>query len=115
MRLVERELEFTVAQALVDEVVAGTGGVLVVAGPSAIGKSALLGALADRARAAGVAVRSVGATRLGAEVPFALARWLLEPAVRAAPSVLAAGWARHARSLFAGEVSGAGDQRSLGA
>jgi DNA-binding CsgD family transcriptional regulator/tetratricopeptide (TPR) repeat protein len=50
---------------------------------------------------------------LGAEVPFALARWLLEPAVSAAPAVLAAGWARHARPLFAGEVGGAGDQRLL--
>jgi hypothetical protein len=60
-----------------------------------------------------MAVRSVRATRLGAEVPFALARWLLDPLVRAAPSVLEAGWSRHARSLFEGEASGAGDRRSL--
>src|ERR1700741_3068831 len=113
MRLLEREREYAAAQALIDGAVTGGGGLLVVEGPSGIGKSALLAEVARRAEAAGVAARSVRATRLGAEVPFALARWLLEPAVRAAPSVLAAGWARHARSLFAGEVSGAGDQRSL--
>src|ERR1700761_1097356 len=113
MRLLERERECAAAQALIDGAVTGGGGLLVVEGPSGIGKSALLAEVARRAETAGVATRSVRATRLGAEVPFALARWLLEPAVRAAPSVLAAGWARHARSLFAGEVSGAGDQRSL--
>ena len=93
--------------------VAGVGGVLVIEGPSGIGKSVLLEEVAGRARAAGVAVRSVHATRLGAELPFALARWLLEPAVRATPAVLEAGWARHARSLFEGDVGGVVDQRSL--
>jgi DNA-binding CsgD family transcriptional regulator len=73
----------------------------------------VLAEVARRAATVGVAARSVRATRLGAEVPFALARWLLEPAVRATPSVLGAGWARHARPLFAGEVSDAGDPRTL--
>lgn len=113
MRLLERERECAAALALVDGAVAGAGGLLVVEGPSGIGKSVLLEEVARRAGAAGVVTRSVRATRLGAEVPFALARRLLEPAVRAAPSVLAAGWARQARSLFAGEVSGAGEQRLL--
>ncbi len=113
MRLLERDRERAAAQGLVDAAVAGVGGVLVIEGPSGIGKSVLLEEVAGRARAAGVAVRSVHATRLGAELPFALARWLLEPAVRARPSVLEAGWARHARSLFEGDVSGVVDRRSL--
>jgi ABC-type cobalamin transport system ATPase subunit len=79
MRLHERERESAAAQALIDAAQAGTGGLLVVEGPSGAGKSALLGELAGRAGAAGIVVRSAGATRLGAEVPFALARWLLEP------------------------------------
>ncbi|MGH2857127.1 MAG: ATP-binding protein, partial [Solirubrobacteraceae bacterium] len=113
MWLVERDRELSVAQGLVEVTRAGTGGLLVIEGPSGIGKSALLGELAGRAAAGALAVRSVRATPLGAEVPFALARWLLEPAVHAVPSALEAGWARHARSLFDGEVGGPGDQRLL--
>ncbi len=113
MRMLERDRECAAAQALVDGVVAGVGGLLVIEGPSGSGKSVLLAELARRADAAGVAVRSVRATRLGVDVPFVLARRLLEPAVHAEPELLAAGWARHARPLFEGEVSIAGDQRSL--
>ena len=113
MRLLERERECAAAQSLIDAATEGEGGLLVVEGPSGIGKSALLAEVARLAEEAGVAVLPVRATRLGGEVPFALARWLLEPAVRASPAVLDAGWARRARPLFTGEVSGAGDQRSL--
>ena len=113
MRLLERERESAATQALIEAAGAGVGGLLVVEGPSGVGKSALLGELVERAVAAGMVVRSVHATRLGAEVPFALARWLLEPPVRAAPSLLEAGWARHARSLFEGEASTAGNRSSL--
>ena len=69
MRLLEREREYAAAQALIDGAATGGGGLLVVEGPSGIGKSALLAELARRAAAAGVAARSVRATRLGAEVP----------------------------------------------
>src|SRR5690349_21477461 len=110
MRLLERDRESAAALALIESAVAGAGGLLVAEGPSGVGKSALLAELAGRAAAAGMVVRTARATRLGAEVPFALARWLLEPSVRAEPSVLDAGWARHARSLFEGEASGAGDR-----
>src|SRR3954451_14767522 len=113
MRLVERERECAAVQALVDGARVGTGGLLVIEGPPGIGKSALLAELATRAGAAGVAVCSARATRMGAGIAFALARWLLEPAVRATPAVLQVGWARHARPLFEGEARGDGDQRSL--
>ncbi|MGH2889798.1 MAG: AAA family ATPase [Solirubrobacteraceae bacterium] len=113
MRLLERERECAAAQALIDAAATGGGGLLVVEGPSGIGKSVLLAEVVRRAGAAGVAARSVRATRPAAEAPFALARWLLDPLVRATPSALAAGWARHARPLFTGEVSGAGDRRVL--
>src|SRR4051812_45517116 len=99
MRLVEREQERAAVQALVDDAAGGTGGFVVIEGPPGIGKSALLAELATRAGAAGVAVCSARTTRLGTGIPFALARWLLQPPVRATPSVLQAGWARHARSL----------------
>ncbi|MGH2928944.1 MAG: AAA family ATPase, partial [Solirubrobacteraceae bacterium] len=94
MRLLERERECAAAQALIDAAATGGGGLLVVEGPSGIGKSVLLAEVVRRAGAAGVAARSVRATRPAAEAPFALARWLLEPLVRATPSALAAGWAR---------------------
>ena len=113
MRLRERDQEGAAAQALVKRAVAGRGGLLVIEGPSGIGKSTLLADLAVRAAAAGVTWHSVRATRLSSEIPFGLARWLLEPAVRAAPSLLQAGWARHARSLFTGELGRGGDRRSL--
>ena len=113
MRLRERELECAAAQALVDRAAAGSGGLLVIEGPPGIGKSALLAELARRAGVAGLAVHAVRATRLGGEIPFGLARRLLEPVVRAAPSLLEAGWARHARPLFEGEIGGPGDRRSL--
>ena len=113
MRLWERERECAAAQALVDRAVAGGGGLLVVEGPPGIGKSALLAELAERAVAGGVVTQLGRATRLGGEIPFGLARWLLEPAVRAAPSVLDVGWARHARPLFAGDLGAVGDRRSL--
>ena len=109
MRLIERERESAVLHALVD----AARGLMVVEGPSGVGKSALLGELAERADAKGMTVHEARATRLGASVPFALARWLLEPPVRAAPAALEAGWARQARPLFDGEASAVRDRRSL--
>jgi hypothetical protein len=113
MRLLERDRELAAAQALVDRAVAWCGRVAGDRGPAGDRQDGPLEETAGRARAAGVALRLVQATRLGAELPFALARWLLEPAVRAAPSVLEAGWARHMRSLFEGKVSAVVDRRSL--
>src|SRR5262249_9334704 len=113
MRLRERELECAAAQALIDRAAAGSGGLLVIEGPPGIGKSALLAELAERAGVAGLTVQAVRATRLGGEMPFGLAGGLCGPAIRAAPSLLEAGWARHARPLFEGEAGGAGDRRSL--
>jgi DNA-binding CsgD family transcriptional regulator len=113
MRLVERDRELAAVRALVNEASRRLGGLLMFEGPSGVGKSALLAELAARAGDAGVSVASVRATRLGGESPFSVARRLLEPAVRARPSVLEAGWARHARSLFDGEPGGAGIASSL--
>jgi ABC-type transport system involved in cytochrome c biogenesis ATPase subunit len=70
MRLLERDREFAAAQGLVNRAVAGAGGLLVIEGPPGIGKTALLQETAGRARAAGVAVRLVHATRLGASDRF---------------------------------------------
>src|SRR3954452_20822301 len=113
MRVLERDGERAAVQALIDRAATGGGWVLVITGPPGIGKSALLAELAERAAEASVAAHSVHATRLGGEIPFGLARWLLEPAVRAAPSVLEAGWARNARPLFEGELARVGHRRLL--
>jgi DNA-binding CsgD family transcriptional regulator len=113
MGLMERDREVAAAQALVDDAARGIGGLLVIEGPSGSGKSALLAQLAQRAGHAGIAVRSARATRLGAGVPFGLARGLLEPVVRTTPSVLDAGWARHARPLFEGATGDIGVSRLL--
>lgn len=113
MRLLERDQESTATRALVDGVVDGRGGLLVIEGPAGIGKSALLAELAERAGAAGVAVWPSRATRLGGAITFGLTRWLLGPAVSDTPAVLEAGWARHTRLLFDGGSDGAGERRLL--
>jgi DNA-binding CsgD family transcriptional regulator len=113
MWLLERERECAAAQALVDGVVAGTGGLLVIEGPSGIGKSVLLAELTEQARHAGVTVFSAHATLLGGGISFGLARWLLEPAIRATPSALETGWAQHARPLFEGGTGQTGERRLL--
>lgn len=113
MALLERDSERAAAHGLIDGVAVGLGGLLVIKGPPGIGKSALLAEVAERAAEVGVSAQSIRATRLGGQIPFGLARWLLEPAVRAAPSVLDVGWARNARPLFEGEVARRAHRRLL--
>jgi DNA-binding CsgD family transcriptional regulator len=108
VQLEDREVECAGLESLITGARDGRGGVIVLEGPSGAGKSALLAWLAARSEGAGIRAVAVRATPLGAEVPFGLARRLLEPAVRAAPSLLDAGWARRARPLFAGDVAGPG-------
>ena len=108
MGLVERELECARLDAVVTAAAAGHGGLALVEGPPGIGKSALLAWLGDRCASAAVAVRTVRATELGAEVSFGLARRLLKRDVRRHPELLEAGWARRARPVFDGEAPGGG-------
>jgi DNA-binding CsgD family transcriptional regulator len=113
MDLVERDAEYAALDELVAGVALARGGVVVVEGPPGAGKSALLAALPARAGEAGVRVVTARASELGRDVPFALARRLLEHGVRATPGVLEAGWARHARPLFEGSLNGTGNAAPL--
>lgn len=111
MSLLERERESASLRGLVADVVGQRGGCLIVEGQPGVGKSALLTELAAVCRDAGAAVCVIHATPLGQQIPFGVARRLLDPLVRAHPASLQAGWARHARSLFDGDL----DQLATGA
>ncbi|HWE08426.1 MAG TPA: AAA family ATPase [Solirubrobacteraceae bacterium] len=108
MGLVERELECALLERVMRCVSSGDGGVAIVEGPPGIGKTALVRWLARRCQSAGVGIRTVRATELGAEVSFGLARRLLESDVRRRPELLRTGWSRRARPLFDGDAPGGG-------
>src|SRR3954447_25126111 len=99
MDLLEREAEYAALETLIDDVTGGGSGLVVLDGPAGAGKSALLAALPGLAGPADVNLVAGRATELGGDVPFGLARRLLEPAIRAAPAALETGWARQARPL----------------
>src|SRR4051794_21693397 len=82
-RLLERDHEL----AVIDDFVSGIDGqgprLLLIEGPAGIGKSALLEAARERARAEGI--RSLGArgSMLEREFPFGVVRQLFEPSLAA--------------------------------
>jgi tetratricopeptide (TPR) repeat protein len=106
--MLEREHERAALEGLVADVRRGGGGYIVVEGPLGVGKSALLGELVAYGASARVNILFARATRLGRDVPFGLARRLLEARVRESPSALMSAWARQARPLFDGEQGGLG-------
>ncbi len=108
MELLERDAECAALGALLRELSSGRGGLAVLAGPSGVGKSALLDWLTARCTTTGTSVVSARATELGGAVAFGLARRLLEPRVRSDPSLIASGWARRCSPLFGGEHPGSG-------
>jgi DNA replication protein DnaC len=69
--LVGREMQLTTVARAVQDVQAGGSRVLAVVGEPGIGKTALLAATADRARAAGLLVLEGRAAEHEREVPFA--------------------------------------------
>jgi hypothetical protein len=100
LELLERETEC----ATLDRLIEG-GGLVVFEGPPGAGTSALLCVLDARADAAGRLALCARATPPVRDVPFGLARRLLEPWVS---RLAMAGWARHARPLFEGDVRAGG-------
>lgn len=108
VELLEREFERVALDTLVERSARGDGHTVVLDGPPGVGKSALLAWLTARCASAGLKHLLTRATRLGAEVPFGIARRLLADEVRANPALLDVGWARRCRPLFDGEVPGAG-------
>ena len=77
--LLERERELSVLTRALDRLMEGHGAMLMVAAPAGIGKTRLLAEAADLGRERTVAVRAARAGQLEREMPFAVARQLLEP------------------------------------
>src|SRR5687768_14859388 len=84
--LLERERELQALGAAVTEVGAGAGRLLVIEGPSGIGKTELLRTLRERARDAGMVVLWARGGEFEQDFPFGVVRQLLEPVLsRAEP------------------------------
>ncbi|MCP3804463.1 AAA family ATPase [Allokutzneria sp. A3M-2-11 16] len=81
MRLIERDRELAAQSAALGEALAGCGSVLLVEGAPGIGKTALLRAAAEDARERGFGVFTAVGGELDQELPFAVVRQLLEPAL----------------------------------
>jgi DNA-binding CsgD family transcriptional regulator len=114
--LVERAGELTAVARALDETALGSGRCVVLEGPGGIGKTAVLDAAGDYARAAGARVLAARGDELEREFPFGVARQLLEPVVHdgdgSADPALLAGPARLAGVLL-GVGTGAGQASAL--
>jgi DNA-binding CsgD family transcriptional regulator len=77
--LLEREAELQAVAGRLDAVLAGHGALLVIEGPAGIGKTSLLDAAAEAARARGMAVLRARGALLEQTFSFGVARQLLEP------------------------------------
>lgn len=91
MRLVEREVELAELAAAIGDAEGGVGGVLLVRGPAGIGKTSLVTAAAEHARARGMLVFGARAIDLEQSFTFGVVRQLLERHVRAQPALLGEG------------------------
>ena len=82
--LLEREAELAAATALLDGAGSGDGDVLLVEGVAGIGKTVLLGAVAEEAARRGARVLRARGGEIERESAFAVVRQLLEPPMAAA-------------------------------
>jgi DNA-binding CsgD family transcriptional regulator len=105
--LLERGDELAVLDGLVERLADRRGGVVLLEGPTGAGTSVLLSELEARAEAAGLAVLRARGSDLGREIPFGLARRMLERAARERPDALAQGLAAVARPVFDGTLAAA--------
>ena len=92
--LLERDRELGTIAAAIDAAADGRGGVVWIEGPSGIGKTSLLRAGCEHARAGGLRVMRARPGPLERELAFGVVRGLYEPVVTTRPQVLAAGPAR---------------------
>jgi DNA-binding NarL/FixJ family response regulator len=106
MDLVERESDLGALAELLDGLVDGRSRAALIEGPAGIGKSRLLGALRDGARARGIRALASRGSELEREFPFGVVRQLFEPVLDEIGREAAfAGAAASARPVFAGEAS----------
>jgi len=106
--LLEREHELSRVDALLALAQAGSGDMLLIAGPAGIGKSVLLGVARERAVLAGMRVLSGSGRELESGFSFGVARQLFEPLLAGAGEIeqdaLLAGAARRALTALEGET-----------
>ena len=79
--LFERDDQVTRLEDMLDRARAATGGVVLIEAAAGLGKTRLLNRIRRRAARLGVRVLAARATELESELPFGVARQLLEPAV----------------------------------
>ena len=84
--LLERRSELERIEAWLHSVRDGVGAPLVVEGPAGIGKTALVAAAREGARAAGLRVLTAGGSELERDFPYGILRQLLEPYLAAIPA-----------------------------
>jgi predicted ATPase len=84
--LIERDRELAALAGLLDAALGRDGGVVLLEGPAGIGKSALLAAVADRARGAGMLVLSARGGELEREFGFGVVRQLFERTLATFPA-----------------------------
>ena len=82
--LLERERELDVVRNALDRLADGQGSMLLIEGPAGIGKTTLLAAAAELGRRESALVLEARAGQLEREMPFGVARQLLEPSVERA-------------------------------
>jgi predicted ATPase len=85
--LLERERELAAVQRLLADAIGGRGGTLVVDGQAGVGKTRLLRAAAESARAAGFTVLWGRGSELERAFGFGLVRQLLARVVAGAPEL----------------------------
>jgi DNA-binding CsgD family transcriptional regulator len=82
--LLEREHELDIVQDALDRLADGPGSTLLIEGPAGIGKTRLLAAATELGRQREVVVLAARGGQLEREMPFGVARQLLEPIVEGA-------------------------------
>ncbi len=92
--LLEREHELGELMGVIDAAGGGCGSAVWVEGPAGIGKTRLLRAAREHARAAGMRVLSARAGALERDFAFGVVRALFEPAVAEQPALISVGAAR---------------------
>jgi DNA-binding CsgD family transcriptional regulator len=110
--LVEREAELVLMGRSLEDATSGRGGIVVVEGQPGVGKSALLGAVAELAESLGLQACTTSAGQWESATPFGLVRRLFDRPLLALPAAererMDAGPARLAAGLVSGSsVSGA--------
>ena len=115
-RLLERERELDVVRDALDRLGDDQGSMLLIEGPAGIGKTRLLGAAAELGRRQAALVLEARAGQLEREMPFVVARQLLEPPIERADeaerSRLLAGSAALSLIAFGVEQPGRAERRS---